>query len=177
MCFYDKELYALVQAIKYWRHYLDGKRNYVHIDHLPLKFLQSQNKIEEARHMKWASYLQQFHLVIKYKKGSTNTMVDCLSRPPSFHALTVLTTSHLGFQTWASQYPDDPNFGHIYKSLQHPTSSNLVPLQYFHIKEGLLYKFDKLCVPHDHHLSLLKEAHFTLYGGHFGKQKTLHHLQ
>ncbi|XP_057820856.2 uncharacterized mitochondrial protein AtMg00860-like [Cryptomeria japonica] len=38
---YDKELYALVKAIKYWRHYLLGKETVVHTDHLPLQFLQS----------------------------------------------------------------------------------------------------------------------------------------
>jgi len=103
------------------------------------------------------------------KKGSTNMVVDCLSQPPFFRVLTIFTTSHLGFQTWNSQYLIDSKFGQIYKSLQHPTFSNLVPLQDFQIKEGLFYKFDKLCVPCDHRSSLLKAEHSTLYGGHFGK--------
>ncbi|KAJ6907574.1 hypothetical protein NC651_018101 [Populus alba x Populus x berolinensis] len=32
--------------------------------------------------MKWMTYLQQFHLMIKYKKGSHNKLADMLSRPP-----------------------------------------------------------------------------------------------
>jgi hypothetical protein len=30
---YDKEFYALVQAIKRWKHYLKGKETIIHIDH------------------------------------------------------------------------------------------------------------------------------------------------
>jgi hypothetical protein len=37
---YDKELYALVQAIKKWKHYLMGKETIIHIDHQPLQYLQ-----------------------------------------------------------------------------------------------------------------------------------------
>jgi penicillin V acylase-like amidase (Ntn superfamily) len=33
---YDKELYALVQAIKKWKHYLMGKEIFIHTNHQPL---------------------------------------------------------------------------------------------------------------------------------------------
>lgn len=33
--------------------------------------------------MKWMSYLQQFNIVIKYKRGATNNLADILSRPPT----------------------------------------------------------------------------------------------
>jgi hypothetical protein len=33
---YDKELYALVQSVKKWKHYLLGKETIIHIDHQPL---------------------------------------------------------------------------------------------------------------------------------------------
>ena len=38
---YDKEMYELVQAIKNWKHYLMGKETIIHIDHQPLKYLQT----------------------------------------------------------------------------------------------------------------------------------------
>jgi hypothetical protein len=37
---YDKELYALVQSVKKWKHYLLGKENIIHTDHQPLQYLQ-----------------------------------------------------------------------------------------------------------------------------------------
>jgi hypothetical protein len=42
---YDKELYALVQSMNKWKHYLMGKETIIHIDHQPLQYLQSQTKM------------------------------------------------------------------------------------------------------------------------------------
>jgi hypothetical protein len=33
---YDKELYALVQDVKKWKHFLMGKETIIHIDNQPL---------------------------------------------------------------------------------------------------------------------------------------------
>jgi hypothetical protein len=33
---YDKELYALVQAVKKWKNYLMGKETIIHTNHQPL---------------------------------------------------------------------------------------------------------------------------------------------
>ena len=78
---YDKELYALVQSVKKWKHYLMGKETIIHIDHQPLQYLQSQTKLQQSRHFRWMGFLQQFHLVIKYNKGINNKVDDMLSRP------------------------------------------------------------------------------------------------
>jgi hypothetical protein len=43
---YDKELYALVQSVKKWKHYLLGKETIIHTDHQPLQYLQSQTKLQ-----------------------------------------------------------------------------------------------------------------------------------
>ena len=37
---YDKKLYALVQSVKKWKHYLMGKETTIHIEHQPLQYLQ-----------------------------------------------------------------------------------------------------------------------------------------
>jgi hypothetical protein len=36
---YDKELYALFQRVKKWKHYFLGKETIIHIDHQPLQYL------------------------------------------------------------------------------------------------------------------------------------------
>ncbi len=46
---YDKELYALVQSVKKWKHYLMGKEIVIHIDHQPLQYLRSQTKLQQSR--------------------------------------------------------------------------------------------------------------------------------
>eukprot|EP00253_Pinus_taeda_P021102 PITA_21102 len=36
---YEKELYALVQSVKKWKHYLISKETIIHTDHQPLQYL------------------------------------------------------------------------------------------------------------------------------------------
>ena len=98
---YDKELYAIVQACKQWKHYILGKETVVLIDHKPLQFLQTQGKLQNGRHQRWSTYLQQFHLNIHHKKGSTNKVADCLSRPPIIGLKMVLDSCGHQTQTWA----------------------------------------------------------------------------
>jgi len=44
---YDKELYALVQSVKKWKHYLMGKKTIIHTDHKHLQYLHSQTKLQQ----------------------------------------------------------------------------------------------------------------------------------
>ena len=40
-------------------------------------------------------FLQQFHIFIKYNKGSTNKLEDMLSRPPTNNIKTLGTIMHM----------------------------------------------------------------------------------
>jgi Ni,Fe-hydrogenase I cytochrome b subunit len=42
---YDKELYALVQNVKKWKHYLIGKETIIHTNHQPPQYFQSRSKL------------------------------------------------------------------------------------------------------------------------------------
>ena len=75
---YDKEMYSIIQSCHQWKHYILRKETIIHIDHKPLQFMQTQGNLQNDHHQKWSTYLQQFHLNIKYKKGSTNQIVDSL---------------------------------------------------------------------------------------------------
>jgi len=67
---YDKELYALVQCVKKWKHYLMGKETVIHTNHQSLQYFQSQSKLQQSTHFQWMGFLQQLYLVVRYKKGS-----------------------------------------------------------------------------------------------------------
>jgi hypothetical protein len=45
---YDKELYALVQSVKKWKHYLIGKETIKHTNNQPLQYLQEQTKLQQS---------------------------------------------------------------------------------------------------------------------------------
>ncbi|XP_022897597.1 uncharacterized protein LOC111411281 [Olea europaea var. sylvestris] len=76
---YDAELYAIVQAIRHWRHYLFQREFALYSDHEALKHLSSQESIS-ACHASWVAFLQQFNFVIKHQAGSSNRLADALSR-------------------------------------------------------------------------------------------------
>ena len=57
---YEKELYAIVQALKQWRHYVLGKEIVILTNHKPLQFAPTQSKLQKTRQLKWINYLQQF---------------------------------------------------------------------------------------------------------------------
>jgi hypothetical protein len=104
-------------------------------------------------------------------------MVDLLSRPPT-PVLPILEVHCANYDTWKDQYATDQDFQEIWVALHSPTVVNQTPFLDYTIRDGWLYKLNLLCVPHsDDHLLLIKEAHASAYGGHFGTTKTLQHLQ
>ncbi|WVZ81405.1 hypothetical protein U9M48_028785 [Paspalum notatum var. saurae] len=56
---YDKELYALVQSLKTWQHYLWPKEFVIHSDHESQKHIRSQVKLNR-RHAKLVEYIESF---------------------------------------------------------------------------------------------------------------------
>jgi hypothetical protein len=170
---YDKELYALVQSVKKWKHYLLGKETIVHIDHQPLQYLQSQTKLQQARHFRWMGFIQQFHLVIRYKKGIYNKVVDMLSRP-IISASVILKHSPIMHESYVEQYALDTDFNEVYETLCH---SNHVEELDYHVHDNILYHLGKLCIPQGERINIIREAHSSLIVGHFGVGKTMANLQ
>jgi hypothetical protein len=140
---YDKELYALVQSVKKWKHYLMGKETIIHTYHQPLQYLQSQTKLQQSRHFRWMGFLQQFHLVIRYKKGIHNKVADMLSRP-SINASTILKHNSMTHESYIEQYAKDEDFKDVYATLSH---GNQVEELDYHMHDKLLYHLGKLCIP------------------------------
>jgi hypothetical protein len=64
---YDLELYAVVQTLKHWRHYLIHREFVMFSDHDSLRHLNSQKKIN-AHHARWIDFLQQYILFLNIKR-------------------------------------------------------------------------------------------------------------
>jgi hypothetical protein len=63
-------------------------------------------------------FLQQFHLVIKYKKGTSNKVADMLSIPP-IAAYIILKNTSLSHDSYVEQYAIDEYFKEVYGKLTH----------------------------------------------------------
>jgi hypothetical protein len=170
---YDKELYALVQSVKKWKHYLLGKETIVHTNHQPLQYLQSQTRLQQARNFRWMGFLQQVHLVIRYKKGIYNKFVDMLSRP-IISSSVILNHSPIIHESYVEQYALDTDFKEVYETLCH---SNHVEELDYHVHDNILYHLSKLCIPQGKRINIIREAHSSLIAGHFGVGETVANLQ
>lgn len=75
----EKELLAIVYAVKYFRPYIFGRRFNIITDHKPLQWLMSL-KEPNSKLIRWRLKLEEYDYVIHYKKGKLNSNADALSR-------------------------------------------------------------------------------------------------
>jgi transposase InsO family protein len=82
---YDRELLAIIECMKEWRHFLMGAKEKVTIfcDHKNLTYFRS-SKVLTRRQARWSLLLEEFDFEIQYKTGKTNIKPDCLSRRPDY---------------------------------------------------------------------------------------------
>ncbi|GJS71411.1 putative CCCH-type zinc finger family protein [Tanacetum coccineum] len=162
---YDKEFYAIVRSLEYWRHYLLPNEFVLYSDHQALKFIQGQAKLK-PRHAKWVEALQDFNFVIRHKAGSANTVADALSRRPAF--VTSTTVHVAGFEPLKQLYVDDPDFKDVWEKC------GVAPFRDYVRRDGLLFKGHRLCVPlSSFREAIIVECHQGALAGHFGRAKTV----
>lgn len=75
----ERELLAIVQSIRHWRCYLHGRAFTVNADHESLRYLRTQNKLND-RQVRWLEMLEQYDFKIVPVPGIRNAVADALSR-------------------------------------------------------------------------------------------------
>ena len=78
---HDKELSAIFEAFKRWRHYLEGLAEPIDVvtDHKNLEYF-STTKLLTWRQAQWSEFLSQFNLTIHFWPGKLSTKPDALTR-------------------------------------------------------------------------------------------------
>ena len=79
---HEKELLAIVWALKKWRSDLMGSPIYVYTDHKTLINFDAQCDLS-CRQLRWQELLSQYEIHILYIHGEDNTVVDALSCLPA----------------------------------------------------------------------------------------------
>ncbi|KAF7119456.1 hypothetical protein RHSIM_Rhsim13G0234900 [Rhododendron simsii] len=169
---YEKELMAVVYAVKKWGHYLLGRHFIIRTDHFSLKYLLDQ-KISTTMQQKWLTQLLGYDYEIMFKAGQDNKVADALSRygireEGNLLALSVVQTDwlnslKLGWQT-------DPALKAIIEELSNDPTSN----EGYNLSQGVLTYKGRLVVNSDAQLRafIMQEIHATPLGGHSGTEKT-----
>jgi ribonuclease HI len=114
---HDKEFYAVIQALRKWRHYLIPKEFVLYSDNHALQFVTQQEKLNQ-RHVKWVEYMKNFNFVIKHISGTANKVADALSRKSLL--LQEFKVNTLGFDDLRDMYADDSNFKEAYEVAENP---------------------------------------------------------
>ena len=76
-----RELLAIYEAIKHFRHVLEGRQFHVYTDHRPLTFaIRSNSQQHSPRQLRHLSFIAEFTMDIRYVKGTDNAVADALLR-------------------------------------------------------------------------------------------------
>lgn len=165
---YEKEMLAIVKAVRKWRHYLLGRSFVVKTDHVSLKYLMEQ-RITTPAQSRWLPKLLGFDYKIEYKKGSLNQGADALSRTPEFHYLNVSHPCSTIWTTIQKEVHTDPFYLNLPSSLPIKVKGNLVK------HDGVWFRNDAILLSSNSPLlsTVLVMCHSSPEGGHFGFHKTL----
>ncbi|GBG87684.1 hypothetical protein CBR_g45838 [Chara braunii] len=147
---YEKELYALVTALKHWKHFLLGRHFKIFYDHSTLQWLKSQGELNDQL-ARYIQFIDLFDFELKHKKGCYNKVADALSRRPDSFAL-ISSTYSFGEevrQTITCLLPQDLTYGPIVRNLQADPNSE----PGYAMSSDLLYTYsggeEHLCIPED----------------------------
>jgi len=78
---HDKELFAIYEAFRIWRHYLEGSAAPIDVitDHKNLEYF-ATTKLLNRRQARWSEYLAQVNLIIRFRSSKLGTKPNALTR-------------------------------------------------------------------------------------------------
>lgn len=170
---YEREMYAITNSIKKWRHYCLGRHFRIYTDQQSLRCLLSQT-IQTPTQEKWLSKLLGFDYEILYTSGRSNVVADALSRlrqPAEALFAAVSSCQPLLLYQLRQFYATDPIGKNLVEKFQNTPDQSTQ----FHIAQGLLYFRNRIFIPMETglHTTLLDEHHSSPSGGHSGIKGTL----
>jgi hypothetical protein len=100
---HERELLAIVLALRTWRHCLYGSEFKVmcQTDHRPLQHFMAQTTLS-ARQVRWQQYLSEYNLSVSYVPGAVYSFADGLSRRPDLRLLVTAAP----YDPWLSKIKD-----------------------------------------------------------------------
>ncbi len=164
----EKELYAIVHAVKAFFGYVYGREITVFSDHKPLEWIMSKKNLT-GRLCRWSLSLQQFNLVIKYRPGKANQNADTLSRIPVEPSLQTASISLIS----ASKFPSKSEF--VFAQTKDEFCLDLLAKGGGRVDtvKGLITLNGKIVVPLSLRSQVIERFHDHRLAGHLGIAKTL----
>lgn len=190
---HEKELLAIIHALRSWRHYLYGRKFTVYTDHHSLQHFKTQPMLS-GRQSRWKDAIAEFDFDIVYVEGKANVVADGLSRRADHvqHSSELLSLRIFNVAADAANPAPGPVaprmsdatalLADIFEASRSDAAYQAALKQRrlrsdpLSVRGGLLYHGgDRLYVPADLTLRtrLLHECHDAPLAGHVGKAKTI----
>ena len=175
----DRELLAIVHALRTWRCYLEGADFTVKCDHKALSFFQNKAQFS-PRQARWLEFLERFDLKIEHVPGKVNAVADALSRATHGADGPVLASIQVGKRGKRAKdrrqiTPASPEWEEAIKTaissdawFQHKQNTKDLTEQ-----AGIWYKGHLVVLPEALRKQCITECHDSPYSGHKGVAKTL----
>ncbi|GJU09991.1 ty3-gypsy retrotransposon protein [Tanacetum coccineum] len=167
---YQKELFAIVEAVYKWRQYLLGRRFTIRTDHRSLKELMQQ-VIQTPLQQKYVRKLMGFDFAIEYKPGVTNQVADALSRmfEEEDNVMAAFMTLSQPLPGLISELRQENEAMDELQQIHQKLDRN-EPMEGFRREQGLIVFRDRYYIGSESKLKelLLSEFHNTPTAGHSG---------
>jgi len=183
----EKECLAIVYALKYFRHYIWGRRFKIVTDHHALCYL-FKSRDPSSRLTRWILLLGEFDFEIQHKNGKNHQGPDCLSRHPVFPAecdLDTIPVFAIETENTNNVQRNDPELRLLIECFERPNEADpklIKKSRSFVLENGRLYKKNfspngkskLLVIPQQQRSEILTACHDDpLSGGHLGIAKTI----
>ena len=110
---YERELFAIIHALRTWGHYLYGSQFEIVFDHESIKWFM-QNHDLKGRKARWAEILQEYDCKLCYRKGRYNIVADALSRMPEINALLFTELKSEFLESLRGKYEQDQSYAKVW---------------------------------------------------------------
>ena len=181
----ERELLAIVFALKRLNHYTFSRTITVQSDHQPLQSIWKKSIVSASpRLQRLLLRLAHYDLNIEFLRGKENVIADALSRVcplqsnkskikdsninviPVHHITQTAPVSKTRLQELRLATQSDPTLCSLTKTVHEGCPEQLLDFWSFRqeiSEEGLLYKYQRLIMPHSERLETLKVLHLGHY--------------
>ena len=178
---YEKELLAIVIALKEWRQYVEGNKKTVKVitDHRNLEYFQTA-KLNNRRQARWSMELQRLDFKIHFRAGKQSGKPDALTRLPGEEPIKTqgFIVPRDRINTQVQQVKTRGYYDEIRQDIQIGRHQRLEILECEQRNHKIFYKGRQLIAPDPKEFTeIITRHHDHIAAGHLGRAKTLEKIK
>ena len=182
---YDKEMLAIIDCLKTWRHLVQGGPEpiLIYTDHKNLAYF-TDPRLLTRRQARWVEFLGDFDIKISHRSGTDNKKADCLSRhlpnptAEKEHRQPLITSSQIAAIKITLKVPEQEFLTQIKEAQNQQPPDPTKDKKAWSLKDNTWLYHGLIYVPTERlQVKILQARHDSPTAGHYGIEKTLYLIQ